>query len=610
MKMIFNLLTLLIIVVAMVVGSHWKILSESDKALKQGTTFFGYTYKKTSEQIDFWESTVTYEIEIPNMQKKYQVNGTIKTFEGSEIPLTLHYKITTDSGAYDILNHLEFRSQISIYGDVITSLTKSGFKYEGQEKEIGIGDIKIEQDLAITLDDLLNGFSTFNPWGNELKIKLNKISMSNKPKSQVISLKSFETIFKQRRDANLTLELESSIKDGIVTEKELKTWDISYIKTKTKVGEISPTMLQALLQKKEKDLLKLFPGTIEFNQEFVLELLSNEKFILGLTFKGKKGDDLDEFITSSSGKFNLQIPRPYLENFLTAHFESKFKKMNDVKTDTDYSGVMKDLSIYFTDEMIKEGHFSSENGNIKIEMRLKEGLLISNDKRLTPSVVNQIFYRILHEKLDASLKKMGHPKYQLTLFDESLDLFKIFEKAELEVKTLRPESSTDAKIVSTPEPSKPEAKVTVEKTEEVVEAAMTKSTKSQIDEGHLRHTKTLSKSIPVKRQKLFNNQYSGIWYDKNKPNLKFHFYRGKNGLFYSEIVMMEDKGKVTPPTLLIYLNEGGYRATYPVIEQQYHFQLEPNKIQYQLSNAKGVLEKDQTHEAKIIDKFFALRKLK
>jgi hypothetical protein len=114
--------------------------------------------------------------------------------------------------------------------------------------------------------------------------------------------------------------------------------------------------------------------------------------------------------------------------------------------------------------------------------------------------------------------------------------------------------------------------------------------------------------VKNRKVKLFSNSHKGIWFDKERPNIKFHFYRGKNGIFYSEQFIMSKKGIVSQGRKLIFQKDGKYKLDFPGLEKSYF--LEPvnrSSISYMDGEYSGTLIPDSTYKGDIVRRYLKLK---
>ncbi len=546
--------------------------------------------EKIDEEVSLWSDSFTLDVVIPNDEKRYSLKTTLETKWEELIPLMIHMNFQ-GPGIKSKMPSVELNSFINFKAQIKSSL-KIGFVNSVKSSyELYLKKIEIENLFEIEQKH----FEKWPAWGDlllsDFKIKIEQLDGAWLDKK--IHLNQLELQLSPFDSSSRSIDFISKASKSKWEFNDKRIYEIDNLVLKQKIGLLDENQLTRITD--SFVLSKLFLDKLVYTLDLQLQTKSEGKNLLSIKFASTKDKDFVQTLNNGLLNFKAQLHRRWAEDVLSAILYAKFKALNTtlfVEQDGKKpEEKMKSAFHFFSqqspkiiDILISEKYLEKNQSELKFEGEMKEFQLSFNNKVLSQKIFSKFISTI-----DSSLLKKDFTKFNFELIPliKAPDVIKV-----------------KAKQIATQETAP------IEKLQNEVDETQEEKSQSKpvIVEGkELRQFKVIAKKNK-KQVKVFKNNHIGIWYDKNRPNVKFHLFRGKNGIFYGEQIVLDKKGKVTPRQKFLFHKDGKYKIHFEDFKVDYTVSpIENSKISYSFDNYSGFLIRDNTRKGKIVKKYFELR---
>jgi hypothetical protein len=556
-------------------------------------------FKKLNEEIDVFINSFEYQIDSETIGGKFIAKFTFENDLEKMNPLATTIEVVS-SQQDGLLSSLRFQSFLTYNGIWKNEIKLPKLVLEEKDKSS-----KIEMQEALVTHEFPLEKLPFDDIMNTSAIDLifSKIGFQVKELKQEIAGREFGLT-----DYSQSLEFEGGNKLLLAMNLD---WKNIYLnlgdeilnfnkgKAKLSFGTLGKRKLQNLLKKVKaekkidamKDIYPMLesPVSFSFAQDFLdVDSKKNKvKFILSL----KKGKNIFDALKSITMKLNgelsqellsLQFSSFYVMRFLFLNSQALIVEVEDKKPKGWMLGLFSQylkVSHQVIDGLVEQKYLDKDNDIILVDGKMKDFSLSFNNKVINTPTYNSIAQGISTQALRDFLDKNAMEKASDSIYPFFKFDFGIKVKVPAKQETKAPELVNVQK-----ENLKQRNKDTLFENEDAGDNAFMVSTIS----NNVRKTKVVQPKKRFKKPDVFRRYHSGIWYDKNRPRVKFHLFQGKNGIFFSEKIVLGKKGKVTRKSKLLFTPKGRYKVSFPAYKTDYTMKpMSRGKIKYSFDKYDG-----------------------
>ncbi len=573
---------------------------------------FNTKVEKLGEDYDFVSNSFTLSLIPEKSDEKYLLKVIISTDWSEFYPIKLNLDLQSPGKDKELVS-FEFSSHLNLMGQIITKFSSPFIFYKSGELDLKLNDFSVTSTLQLDTDNL-NDLPHWSDvlWSN-FDFSIGKAQLEHIASHFLVQSVSgkggyfgnrtgrFEFKFDFNKDASFQLTPNNEFKiKSAVSSIELEVLDRKEIKSFFQQNKpfASFDHIMALFGNKLGLVLQTsFKAEQEGANQVYFKISTDSK------------NTLLQALQNTQMKLKGKLHRRFGQELLSALMYIKFLQVNPelakqkegVKPGIWLSPVLtviNDNSKKIMTRILEEKYFNSENSIMDLKAQAQDFKVSFNDKIFDQKVLEDFVNEQDYSKVGTILINNGHKGFKIKF----MPLFNLPTGVEIGRKGKVELTSTDLAENEEQVSEKVIEQEETTQTEEIIQNTETKDS--------YRKTKVVSQRSKLEKPKsLFKSHHSGIWYDINRPNIKFYFYRGKNGIYYSEQFVMGNKGKAAQGTKLIFVRKtGAYQVKFPAFDTTYTVRpIEKNKMKYSFDNYVGELEKDQTHNAKIVKKYIELR---
>ncbi len=563
--------------------------------------------EQVSQDYDFLSNSYTLSIVDPE-KNKYLLKVIIENDFANFLPLKLKASFQNDQKNQGI-SAFEIQTQINLWMEIESTLKKENYEFQEDETIVKLEGVELFHKIGLSQQMVLEGIKWSDLIWSEVRLKTKKFMLKNSLSEIRLSDASLEASYLGGPVGSYRLRIKS-VPGGEIQITSNEKFQMKDVDSTVDLEVISKEGVEQALNSKvslrqyfnfarmfDKTIALVFKNQMHFKQEGKNDLF----FKLSTTGKRTFKDAATKLEFQLKGNLHRRVLKELVTTILYVKLidlnPSLTKSKEGTKAEYWLKPIVSSLdpiSDNIVQKMLDDGYFKNDNSIVVLEADAKNMNLRFHGKEMTYETLQTYINARSLKRISSILDKHDFKEVNL----EILPFFDFQEKVNIvQEEVFRPK---------------------VEEVKEQTQIEKILGDTPDVDEEIKQREKTQTPSIikskviakkQLPQARVFQNSHEGIWYDPNRPNVKFRLYRGANGIFETEQFVLGKKAKVGKSKTILFLKEKNkYQVTIPGFKTTYFFSpVSSGKIEYSFDKYKGELEKDKTYSAQIVKKYIQLR---